>query len=320
MRYTRYLAVALALAAPCAGRPDGVGGHHGDHGAGHHVEHGASAASAPSTGYAQPATGYDTPSTGYQEPASSYDSYEQPSYATGSSGYESPSATGYENYEASAPGYGEVETSTGGFDMSTLLVPILIIAGLALLFPSVRTVPVTGTGRKRREAGGKHTHCTQYTDKTDNTPQSLLIKTGPFCGRAICAPRTNLSCPLTGPAAGRLPTRLVGQRSFARRGKSHLNTGRDMIHIIGCHVSLAMSTGHFFSAFLRQIKRSIKLEFNNVSCTTSPVSTKLAIFPEPGRTCAACPSGESDSLAPRSGQLPIAAWGGRGTSGAAHPA
>jgi hypothetical protein len=153
MRYTRYLAVALALAAPCAGRPDGVGGHHGDHGAGHHVEHGASAASAPSTGYAQPATGYDTPSTGYQEPASSYDSYEQPSYATGSSGYESPSATGYENYEASAPGYGEVETSTGGFDMSTLLVPILIIAGLALLFPSVRTVPVTGTGRKRRAAG-----------------------------------------------------------------------------------------------------------------------------------------------------------------------
>ena len=255
MRYTRYLAVALALAAPCAGRPDGVGGHHGDHGAGHHVEHGASAASAPSTGYAQPATGYDTPSTGYQEPASSYDSYEQPSYATGSSGYESPSATGYENYEASAPGYGEVETSTGGFDMSTLLVPILIIAGLALLFPSVRTVPVTGTGRKRREAGGKPTHYTQYTDKTDNTPQSPVIKTGPFCGRAICAPRTNLSCPLTGPAAGRLPTRLVGQRSFARRGKSHLNTGRDMIHIIGCDVSLAMSTGHFSARFCCQIER-----------------------------------------------------------------
>merc|ERR1719402_30245 len=123
MRYTRYLAVALALAAPCAARPDGVGGHH--------VEHGASAASAPSSGYAQPSTGYDTPSTGYEQPSASYDAgYEQPTYATGS-GYESPSGTGYESYEASAPGYGEIETSSGGFDLSTLLVPILIIAGLA---------------------------------------------------------------------------------------------------------------------------------------------------------------------------------------------
>jgi len=153
MRHTRYLAVVLALAAPCAARPDGVGGHHGDHGAGHHVEHGASAAaSAPSTGYAQPSTGYDTPSTGYEQPSASYDAgYEQPAYATGASGYESPSASGYENYEASAPGYGEVETASGGFDLSTLLVPILIIAGLALLFPSVREVPVSG--RRKREAG-----------------------------------------------------------------------------------------------------------------------------------------------------------------------
>jgi len=140
MRYTRYLAVALALAAPCAARPDGVGGHHGDHGAGvHHVEHGASAAgSAPAAGYAQPA---------YEEPAPSYDvGYEQPTYATGASG--ASADYGYESYEASAPGYGEVETAAG-FDLSTLLVPILIIAGLALLFPSVRDVEV----RKRREAG-----------------------------------------------------------------------------------------------------------------------------------------------------------------------
>merc|ERR1712181_48664 len=74
------------------------------------------------------------------EPSANYDAgYEQPSYATGAS-----------SYEASAPGYGEVETATGGFDLSTLLVPILIIAGLALLFPSVRNVPVS---RRRREAG-----------------------------------------------------------------------------------------------------------------------------------------------------------------------
>merc|ERR1712181_111260 len=82
------------------------------------------------------------------EPSANYDAgYEQPSYATGAS-----------SYEASAPGYGEVETATGGFDLSTLLVPILIIAGLALLFPSVRNVPVS---RRRREAG-------------DSTENSLL--------------------------------------------------------------------------------------------------------------------------------------------------
>merc|ERR1711971_1455568 len=122
-----------------------------------HVEDGASAASAPSTGYAQPSGGYDTPSTGYEQPSASYDAgYEQPAYATGASGYEQPSASGYESYEASAPGYGEVETASGGFDLSTLLVPILIIAGLALLFPSVRNVPVS---RRRREAG----------DSTDNS-------------------------------------------------------------------------------------------------------------------------------------------------------
>merc|ERR1719481_1109547 len=36
-----------------------------------------------------------------------------------------------------------------GIDLTTLIVPILIIAGLALLFPSTITVPV----RKRRDAG-----------------------------------------------------------------------------------------------------------------------------------------------------------------------
>jgi len=203
MRYTRYLAVALALAAPCAARPDGVGGHHGDHGAGHHVEHGASAASAPSSGYAQPATGYDTPSTGYQEPSASYDAgYEQPSYATGASGYESPSASGYESYEASAPGYGEIETSSGGFDLSTLLVPILIIAGLALLFPAVRTVPVNSAGRRKREAGGKpQTLYTVHRQHRHTHGVPPLIKTRPFCGRVICAPRIH-PVPRQPPAAG----------------------------------------------------------------------------------------------------------------------
>lgn len=169
MRHT-YIALALAaLAAPSLARPDGVGGHHGDHGAGHHVEHGASAGgsapSSPAAGYGAPSSGYEQPSSGYEQPSVSYDSssgYEQPtgSYQEPQSGYGEP-ASGYgepaSGYGEPASGYGPTGSETaaaGGFDLSTLLVPILIIAGLALLFPQVVTVPVAGTaGRKKREAG-----------------------------------------------------------------------------------------------------------------------------------------------------------------------
>jgi len=135
MRYTRYLAATLALAAHCSARPDGVGGHHGDHG-GHHVEHGA-AASAPAV---------SGPSGGYGAPEQSYDasSYEQPAYDAAA--YSAPA--GYDQ------AYDTADSAAGpAFDLSSLLVPILIIAGLALLFPSTMVVPVTGTGRRKREAG-----------------------------------------------------------------------------------------------------------------------------------------------------------------------
>merc|ERR1712062_904469 len=45
---------------------------------------------------------------------------------------------------------GEVAEAENG--MSMIIVPLLIAAALFLLFPSVRTVTINGTSRKRREA------------------------------------------------------------------------------------------------------------------------------------------------------------------------
>lgn len=151
MRYSSYIVTAFALAGSALARPDGVGGHH-DHG-GHHADHGAASAPAPATGYQEPVSGYDAglqADPGYSAPASGYG---QPAsgYGQPSSGYEQP-ASGY----GTGGGYGETgfgETApaeAGGLDLSTLLIPILIIAGLALLFPSVTSVDVK---RKRRDVG-----------------------------------------------------------------------------------------------------------------------------------------------------------------------
>ena len=133
----KYLVIAALIGSAMA-RPDGAGGHHGG---GHHGgHHSAPAAAAPSTGYEQPATGYEQPATGYEQPSSGYaePAYEQTGY---DSGYDYPAATG--RY-APAP-------ADSGIDMNMILIPILIIAGLALLFPSVTTVPVN-TMRRRRSA------------------------------------------------------------------------------------------------------------------------------------------------------------------------
>merc|ERR1711981_1552584 len=66
--------------------------------------------------------------------------YDQP--AAPSSGYDQPAA--YNDY-GSAPAYGAEEAP---FDISTLIIPLLIIAGLSLLFPTITTVDV----RKKRHA------------------------------------------------------------------------------------------------------------------------------------------------------------------------
>ena len=165
MRYTSFLAATLALAAHCSARPDGVGGHHGDHG-GHHVEHGAAvstpAVSGPSGGYGAPEQSYDA--SAYEQPAYDQAAYTAPeSYDPASYSAPSGSAPSAYDYEAS-----DAAVAGPAFDMSSLLIPILIIAAL-MLIPTTMAVPVTGTaGRRKREAGGE-LHSTHYTNTVHKT-------------------------------------------------------------------------------------------------------------------------------------------------------
>jgi len=129
----KFFVIAASVGAAMA-RPDGAGGHH-DHG---HSAH-AAAPAASASGYQEPSAGYSAPGTGYQEPSSGY---EQPS-GYEQSGYEQ---SGYETDPYQTSGYGAVEE--GGFNLSMLILPVMILAGLALLFPSVTTVTV----RKKRSS------------------------------------------------------------------------------------------------------------------------------------------------------------------------
>jgi len=129
----KFFVIAASVGVAMA-RPDGAGGHH-DHG---HSAH-AAAPAASASGYQEPSAGYSAPGTGYQEPSSGY---EQPS-GYEQSGYEQ---SGYETDPYQTSGYGAVEE--GGFNLSMLILPVMILAGLALLFPSVTTVTV----RKKRSS------------------------------------------------------------------------------------------------------------------------------------------------------------------------
>jgi len=152
MTHFSKIAAILAIASPALARPDGVGGHHGHHDGGHHTDHAAAApVAAPASGYVDPSTSYAATSPGSGYSASAVGAYP-------STGYEAGSATGPSGY----PDTGYVDPGTGygsstsvasdtGFDASMLIIPILIIAGLALLFPSVRVV--NANERKKREAG-----------------------------------------------------------------------------------------------------------------------------------------------------------------------
>jgi len=148
----KYFVLVACVVSSGMARPDGAGGHshaHHDHGAGHSAP---AAVAAPSSGYQEPSSGYADPGSGYESP----------------SGYAAPSGGG--DYQAAGSGYetsgygGGVSSGYGGsgyavqeepaFNPSMLIIPILIIAGIALLFPSVTTVPVNGNaqGRKKRDA------------------------------------------------------------------------------------------------------------------------------------------------------------------------
>jgi len=97
---------------------------------GHH------AAAAPTASY-EPAPSYNEPSAGYEQPSgyAAPSGYEQPSY---DSGY---GASGYSS------GYGVADDSGSSIDLSMLLIPVFLLAGLALLFPSVQQVQI----RKKRD-------------------------------------------------------------------------------------------------------------------------------------------------------------------------
>jgi len=162
MMATVKCATLFVLLGSALARPDGTGGHHGDH-HGHHAEHAASApVSAPASGYAEPAAAYSAPASSYGAPASSYgapaSSYgaPDPGYGAPEPAYSAPSASGY---GAPATGYGYEQTEPEGFadtgiDLTTLIIPILVIAGLALLFPSTTTVAVNKRKRSADETDG----------------------------------------------------------------------------------------------------------------------------------------------------------------------
>ena len=99
----------------------------GDHG---HAPASSYSAAAPASSYAEPEAPYSPPATGYGAP--DYD--DAPSYG--------------------ATSYGEPESP---FDISTLIIPLLIIFGLSLLFPTTTTVEVDPAARRKRSASKKHT-------------------------------------------------------------------------------------------------------------------------------------------------------------------
>jgi len=138
----KYLVVAAALCFGAAlGRPDGAGHSH-DHGHDH-------AAGAPTAPQAAAASGYSAPGQSYEQPSA---------YAAPSSGYEQPAAAYEQPYEQSygAPtSYGqsyEAAPPAPAFpNLGLVIIPLLIVAGLALLFPSTTTVSV----RRKRDTEGE---------------------------------------------------------------------------------------------------------------------------------------------------------------------
>ncbi len=134
------LVCGLALAVGTAmGRPDGAHGH-GGHSA-QASSAGYSAPASPSNGYSAPAQSYDAPAASYGAPATGYGASDE-----------------VQQYDSSyaVSGYGAEEEP---FNIATLIIPILIIAGLSLLFPTITTVSV----RKKRSADDGKKLYTFYT-------------------------------------------------------------------------------------------------------------------------------------------------------------
>jgi len=122
-------AVGMTDAAEILSKRDGAGGHHHE----------------PASGYGAPSSGYDAPASGYGAPASGYDAPAS-GYGAPAAGYDAP-ASGYD--APTAPSYGgDGDVGFKGFNPLFFLLPILILVGLSLLFPTITTVST----RKRRNA------------------------------------------------------------------------------------------------------------------------------------------------------------------------
>jgi hypothetical protein len=184
----KYLVVAAALCFGAAlARPDGAGHSH-DHSHDHAAAAAPTAPQAPSSGYsAAAASGYSAPGQGYDTPSA---------YAAPSTGYEQPAAAGYEQpYDQSyaAPtSYGQgydapvAAAPAAGPNLGLIIIPLLIVAGLALLFPSTTLVTVR---RKRDTEGGELIQYIHHRWKKVTDGQSYwslhfgLVSFGPFEAR-----------------------------------------------------------------------------------------------------------------------------------------
>lgn len=158
-----------ATAADLVRRDTGGGGH--GHGGGGH-DHAHAAAPAPSSGYSEPAGGGGGSS--YGAPAASYGAPAQQGYAAPSQGYGASAGGSGGGYAAPATGYGydvggyEEE---GKFDLSAIIIPILIIFGLSLLFPTITSVSV---GRKRRDLDGAASPMTDVVERVNDIYMAVV--------------------------------------------------------------------------------------------------------------------------------------------------
>jgi len=110
---------------------------------------GYGAPEAPEPSYSAPAQSYSAPAPSYSAPAPSY-SAPAPSYSAPAPSYSAPAPS----YGAPAPSYGVAYEEESRFpDITFIIVGILIITGLALLFPTY--VSLSSVRKKRDLDEGK---------------------------------------------------------------------------------------------------------------------------------------------------------------------
>ena len=95
---------------------------------------------APASSYSAPASTYNAPATSYSAPATSYNAPAAPAYSAPAPAYGAPSYVAYEE-DSKFP------------DITFIIVGILIVTGLALLFPTY--VSLSTVRRKRDVTEGK---------------------------------------------------------------------------------------------------------------------------------------------------------------------